>query len=118
MTSQKELLTQCTPVKGVVTLADGKEIPVLGSGHLKLLTRTSSGKASPTLIREVLWVPDLKSENLISESQLEMDGASIMTKQGQRKVYFEYKEFLYATMNSSKQFIIEEQKFNSSFASY
>lgn len=41
-----------------------------------------------------------------------------MSKQGQRKVYFENKEFLYATINSSKQFVIEEQKFNSSFASY
>ncbi|KAI0999498.1 hypothetical protein K3495_g8700 [Podosphaera aphanis] len=71
MTSQKELFNNLQPHKGVVTIANGQRIRVEGKGSLSLILWTSTGDKIPATIPNILYVPELKGGNLISESQLE-----------------------------------------------
>lgn len=118
MTSQKELLTSIKPHEGIVTLANGLEIPVKGSGLLNLSLRTSTGKNNNVTIRDVLYIPSLKGGNLLSESKFEFDGCHISSKGRYRKVFKNGKEWILAILNTSKQFVVQQQKYKTSFASY
>ncbi|KAI0993000.1 hypothetical protein K3495_g15184, partial [Podosphaera aphanis] len=118
MTSRKELLTSLEPHRGVVTIANGRHISVEGKGSLSLNLRISSGQCIPATIRNVLYVPELKGGNLISESQLELDGNVIVSKNGRRRVLFADKEWMFALLDSSKQFVVQENYNKAHFASY
>ena len=119
MISRKDLLSNIVPNNGIVTLANGMEILVKGSGTLNLNICRSTGEKSAVIIENVLYVPNLKGENLISESALELNGHSISSQNGRRKVFKNGKEWMLALLdNSLKLFVILEQKYNCSFASY
>ncbi|KHJ35040.1 hypothetical protein EV44_g1498 [Erysiphe necator] len=118
MTSRKELLSPLNHHKGVVTIANGRQIPVEGKGNLSLNLRTSTGGEISVTIRNVLYVPELKGGNLISESQLELDGNLIISQNGRRRVLFKNKEWMYAVLDSSKQFIVQENNNKTLFTSY
>ena len=77
MTSRKELLFPLHYHKGDVTIANRSKISVEEKGNLSLNLRTSTGKEIPVIIRNFLYVPELKGGNLIPESQLELDGVEI-----------------------------------------
>ncbi|KAI0998763.1 hypothetical protein K3495_g9431 [Podosphaera aphanis] len=118
MTSHKELLSSLHPHKGVVTIANGQQISVEGKGNLCLNLQTSTGGKIPVTIPNVLYVPELKGGNLISESQLELDGNVIISQNGRRRVFFKEKEWMFAVLDSSKQFVVQEDKYKALFTSY
>ena len=104
--------------KGFVTVASGMEIPVRGIGTVHIDFRTSSGKLVAATINDVLFVPELKAGNLLSESKLERIGFSIISKDGQRRVMQDGKEFIFACLDMDNQFIVQESKYKASFVSY
>ena len=118
MTSQKNLLTSVRPHKGIVTLANGAGIPVEGIGMLHLRLRISSGEITTATIQNVLYVPKLKGGNLISESKLELSGCKIFSELGHRKVFKKGVEWMYAILDESNQFILQDQKYKAAFTSY
>ncbi|KAI0992821.1 hypothetical protein K3495_g15363 [Podosphaera aphanis] len=87
MTSRKDLLTSIKPHGGVVTLANGGQVRVQAAGSIRLDLRISTGDVIPATIHDVLYVPELKGGNLISESQLELNGCKIISENGRRKVF-------------------------------
>ncbi|KAF5205376.1 Gag-pol polyprotein [Thalictrum thalictroides] len=118
MSSFKDQFVTMRNHKGFVTVASGMEIPVRGIGTVHIDFRTSSGKLVAATINDVLFVPELKAGNLLSESKLERNGFSIISKDGQRRVMQDGKEFIFACLDMDNQFIVQELKYKASFVSY
>lgn len=93
-----------------MTLANSVEIPVKEIGILNLNLRTSTDMIIPVTIQNVLYLPELKGRNLLSESKLELEYCKIVSENGQRKVFKDGNEWLVANIDSSRQYIIQEQK--------
>lgn len=118
MTSRKDLLHSLGTHQGVVTMANGQEIVVKGVGSIWLNCINGRGNCEPVFIRTVLFVPDLKGGNLISESKLELDGHRIVSQNGRRQVFLRKKEVIYAELDNSGQFLIKQSKMKVNLASY
>lgn len=77
MCARKELFFTFDPsTKGTVTVANGKHVPALGTGDIKLTVDTGISHM-PVTLRNVLWVPELNS-NLISVNELGKKGHTVM----------------------------------------
>lgn len=118
ISSRKKLLSPLTLCKGVVTIANGRQISMEGKGNLSLNLWTSTGSEILATIRNVLNVSELKVGNLISESQLELDGNLTVLQNGRRRVLFKDKEWMFAVLDSSKQFVVQENNEKTLFTSY
>lgn len=101
-----------------MTVASGKEIPVLGRGTVHLDLLTSSGNQIAAAIEDVLYVPELRGGNLISESKLEKNGFEIASKNGKRRVIKDGKEWMYASLDEIGHFVVKEYRNKTSFVSY
>lgn len=118
MTSQKNWFTSFSQYKGSITIASGKEISVLGIGDISLDLLCSTNKRVSARFKNVLYVPELKGGNLISESKLELEGYEIVSKNGQRRLFKEDQEWMFAALDQFGQYIIKLAVNKSSFASY
>ncbi|RKF83635.1 hypothetical protein GcM1_157011 [Golovinomyces cichoracearum] len=82
MTSRQELLSSIRPANGKVTLVNSHEVSITGIGTLCLSLKTSEDKDVYANVDNVLSVPELKGENLVSESKLEKVGCTIFSQKG------------------------------------
>ncbi|KAI0998119.1 hypothetical protein K3495_g10069 [Podosphaera aphanis] len=118
MTSRKDLLTSLKPHGSVLILANGGQVRIQAAGSIQLDLRISTGDVIPATIHDVFYVRELKGGNLISESQLELNGCKIISGYGRRKVFTGGKEWILGILDSSGQYAIQENSRNTSFASY
>lgn len=118
MTSCKDLFSSINRQKGTVTVASGVQIPFLGRGAIHLDLLTSFDKRLSATLDNVLYVPDLKGGNLISESKLERNGYEIKSKNGQRRVLKDGREWMYAALDNMGHFVIRELSNSTLYSSY
>ena len=60
----------------------------------------------------------MKGGNLISESQLELNGCKIISENGRRQVFKNGKEWILGILDSSGQFVVQENNDEVFFTSY
>ena len=118
MTSRKDLFSSIESQRGTVTVASGKEITAHGRGTVHLDLLTSSGKRVAAKLENVLYVPDLIGGNLISEGTLERKGFEIVSKNGNRRIFQDGKEWMHAVLDDMGHFVVKEHNNKASFVSY
>jgi hypothetical protein len=118
MTSHKELFTQLSSYGWTVTIGDNSILAVEGCGTIELALRLSDGKHIVASFNNILYIPKLLGGYLLSESKLEKMGYTIFSTSGRHRVLENGKEYLYAILDSSSQYAVQQIKYKASISSY
>jgi len=77
MCSQWNLFRNLKPYNAHISIANGDTIEAAGIGEIVINVKNTNGHESPITLREVLYVPGLGPNNLVSVCCIQLAGAAI-----------------------------------------
>lgn len=94
------------------------DLSPLGYRNISLNLLTNTNQVVSIKFENALYVPDLKDENLIAESRLDLEGIELIPKFWHRRLFKNGVEYMWAELDCSGQYIIELVNNKSYFTSY
>jgi len=78
MSSERELFSNFTQHKAIISIANGKAIEATGIGEIVITVQDSQGARTPIRLRGVLYVPALGPNNLVSVRCIQQAGGTVV----------------------------------------
>ena len=82
MSSQRELFTDFKTHKVSISIANGRTIKATGIGKIWITVWNGKGDGTPICLQEVLYVPELGANNLVSVRCIQQAGTTVLFGSG------------------------------------
>ena len=78
MSSHKDLFQNYREYETYIHIANGTKLIATGMGDIWLIAKPSGGEQSDIRLQNVLYVPELRPQNLVSVRYIQQAGASVV----------------------------------------
>jgi len=111
MSSQRELFTDFKTHKASISIANGGTIKATGIGEIWITVWNGKGDGTPICLQEVLYVPELGANNLVSVRCIQQAGMTVLFGSGLKQeasIRFDGDEIAIAELRRNSYLLLAE----------